>query len=276
MDRLIAAIAGSPVRSLLLTGGIPLGEYTPQVSDIDIIAVLEGKPEERGPDLLRWVSGFSDTALEILFIERAELEKEAPAGVRSFEPLEMYRLHAFDSILLRKHSVVLCGEDCRSAVRELHEKQEIAGILYHVLNRMASQILLDFSAHRPRTSGNEPVIAVGNALARCLYTLFHYELVSKPEALRWGIARFGDEPGCGPLADLFRWLLAWRSIDKRPALNLEEPVLLFRQSIPIYRALIRSRLEERPLPSGEALLEMLHNENTGSSADIPVFSSCIF
>jgi hypothetical protein len=199
-----AILARPPVTSLFLTGGVALGSYSPAGSDVDIVAVLDkqlAETEVQARSRAVWTT-LPNASLTLLM--RHELGQDQLPALQVWAPDNVgpYPFHAMEVILLRDHSVLLWGADCRRELPKFSVREAISETIAHVADRMLPPILATI-AERPLLP-NEASHAHGVAMVmvRCLYTLRTEQLTSKPHAAQWVTARSQEPPALRRLAQL--------------------------------------------------------------------------
>ncbi|MEK7474645.1 MAG: nucleotidyltransferase domain-containing protein [Candidatus Coatesbacteria bacterium] len=232
----VEACRRAPVRSIICSGSIPLGGYIPRHSDIDLLVVTREPPE--GPGWAALLAELGAPSLSAGLIEAGELGKPEPVEIRGLAPRRDYVLHAFDLILLRKYSVVVYGEDVRGSMTDLNERDEITGILAHVRDVMVPAELAKLAAADRVGLAATNILNVAPVMVRCLYTLRHGTLVSKPEALTWAIREFGSRPESAPFVELCRVILD-RMTAEFPGPERDRTIpALFRNAVPAWVAAV--------------------------------------
>jgi hypothetical protein len=209
-----------PVDALFLTGGISLGAYSPEMSDIDLAVVLPAA-EEGGESARAGVLGIVDDlppGIGLLLVERRQLRASEPQGLQVHGRWSRpYALHAMDVILLRDYSILLFGPDCRCEMATYAADDVILGIIDHIVDVMLPPVVAAVEADPALTLGQSGVMGRTCLMARCLVTLHTGELVSKPKAGRWVQAEARRSPRLLPLAALARRFARWheRGLPKR-------------------------------------------------------------
>jgi hypothetical protein len=209
-----------PVDALFLTGGISLGAYSPEMSDIDLAVVLPPAPEgdeSAQAAVLRIVDDLPP-GICMLLVRRDRLPAPEPPALQvEGKWSRPYALHAMDVILLRDYSVPLFGPDCRSETATYAARDEIPGIIDHVVNTMLPPAVAAVSANPALPLGESGVTGLTFLMARCLVTLQTGGLMSKPAAGRWIRAEARRNPRLLPLAALAHRFALWyeRGLPKR-------------------------------------------------------------
>jgi hypothetical protein len=209
-----------PVDALFLTGGITLGAYSPEMSDIDLVVVLPAAAEgdeSAQAAVLRIVDDLPP-GIGMLLVKRDRLPASEPPALqvegRWSRP---YALHAMDVILLRDYSVPLFGADCRREMPTYAAADEISGIIDHVVNTMLPPAVAAVRGDPALALRESGVMGLTFLMARCLVTLKTGGLVSKPASGRWLHAEARRSPRLLPLAALARRFALWyeRGMPKR-------------------------------------------------------------
>lgn len=230
----VRACARLPVRSVVCWGSIPLGGFIPHHSDIDLLFVSAGAPE--GGPWPALLAELGSPSLDPIVVADSDLVLREPRGIRSLAPRRECVLHAMDLILIRRYSVVVEGEDLRGTIPDLKEADEIGGILRHVQDVLVSAELRKLSARGGETAlVATDVLNVAHVMIRCLYTLRHGALASKPAALDWAIGAFGRRAECEPFVRLCRALRAELQDDGTARRELPG---IFRQAEPVWTRLV--------------------------------------
>ena len=222
-ERLLRAtrlLRSCPVEALFLTGGIALGAYSPEMSDIDLVVVLPAAAEGDEPAqaaVLRIVDDLPP-GIGMLLVQRPQLAASEPQALQVHGRWSRpYALHAMDVILLRDYSVPLFGADCRDEMPTYGAADVIFDTIDHVVNTMLPPVVAAVTADPGLALGESGVMGLTFLMARCLVTLHTGELVSKLTAGRWLRARARHDPRFLPLASLARRFALWyeRGLPKR-------------------------------------------------------------
>ena len=200
----------SPVDALYLTGGIPLGAYSPEMSDIDLVVVLSAAASAGSAQAA--VLGIVDDlpGVALLLVERPQLSAPEPEALQVEGSWSRpYALHAMDVILLRDYSVLLFGADCRNEMAAYAASEVIGSIIDHVVNGMLPGVVAAVRADPTLSLDGSNVVGLTFLMARCLVTLHTGQLVSKPMGARWLRAEARRKPHLTPLAAMARRFALW-------------------------------------------------------------------
>lgn len=196
-------LLGSRFIGLYVVGSLALGDFNPDSSDIDFIAVIDGQIDESVINKLRGMhADFAATAspwaarIEAVYVtpdafdltipnSKTYPQVEVEKGTILFNaPLEdgwVFQLHS-----LREHSLVVSGADPHTLMPPTDRKfmpPAVAAI---------SKMWLDDAANDPtwidwlRVVPNQQFVL--KTLCRMLYSLATGDVCSKPPAVRWGQA----------------------------------------------------------------------------------------
>jgi hypothetical protein len=219
------------VDALYLTGGIALGAYSPDMSDIDLVAVLSAAAGGGGSPHGAVLSIVDDLppGIGMLLVERPQFSAPEPKALQvEGSWSRAYVLHGMDVILLRDHSVLLFGADCRDEMAAYASSEVIGGVIDHVVNVMLPGVVAAVRADPTLSLDGSNVGGMTFVMARCLVTLHTGQLVSKPMAARWLRSEARRKPHLIALAAMARRFALWyergRPATVRPrAINAQFP-----------------------------------------------------
>jgi hypothetical protein len=203
-------VLGDQFVGLYLGGSLALGDFNPQRSDIDFVAVTADKlPLEmiaalEAMHMGLWATGAKwAMKLDGSYVPQQVLRHwssdHTPCPFVEADSFEVTNQGSavLQRHIIRQYGVVIAGpspqtlidpvDDLRSAVRDMLEKWW--------------RPLLDDPAWVQQSQGQPFAIL---SMCRALYTLEHGELASKPVAARWGQQALGE-----PWRRLIEWALIW-------------------------------------------------------------------
>ena len=242
----VRPLVAAKLSSVYLTGGVPLGDFRPKWSDINLCVVLE---QALSPDEAQHISAVQ-ADLSRLFLERRTSEWQSWRSIHGvFVPKEIVTtpsaqaacyvvaekgghwstgdpLLPFDRYLLTKSALLWMGEE-----------QLFAPPSKESLILQAEKEFAELSAEKLERRGALWIASEMQALARSLAFWRKRRLIGKTEALKREIA------AGGPLAEQFRF-----------ALQLREQGIL---GIGVHLNLLREQLAAMIEPAGETLRALL-------------------
>ena len=204
LTRLVSDLADEPVQSIILTGGIALGDFSPQMSDIDIVIAVAQPLREYINEIKSKISEYSDLKyydkLDVKLVEEIKLQNESPVffnvdGSR-------YKPHEIDLILLRDYSVILWGKDCRDRITDLDLESSINVTIEHLIRNILPRVVSEIENNPPLDLREYPIAANAFLMSRCICTLYTNKLVSKPESAVWLQSNLYRYPFLSHLSDL--------------------------------------------------------------------------
>lgn len=201
LEMLLAGVGDALGRGLVgayLSGSLALGDFDPRTSDVDLVVVTAGLPDdERFAALAALHEGFRASGspwaamVEAVYVP-AEALREAASGCGRYPVLERERPLAWEPLedawaiqlhTLRRHGVALCGPaaaDLVGPVARADLDRASLGVA-HMWQRDAREdpTWLDWVA------GSREHAFVVLTLCRLLYTLECGDVASKSAAARW-------------------------------------------------------------------------------------------
>ena len=220
MAERIAAILAENAPSILLYGSVPLDDFRPGWSDIDLI-VLTRRPIAPGQadklvnlrqalaaehpvnPFFRCFEGGMLTLERFLSGEEDTVVYWGTSGQRIDR---RYRCDCFSMLELCRHSRLLRGEDIRPLLPQPRQEDLASGVAAH---------LSTIRQYAQQTGASLYSYGWLLDIARCLYTLRTGEIIGKTAAGRWALAQ-----NLCPVPDALRSALAVR---ENPAAALQDP-----------------------------------------------------
>jgi predicted nucleotidyltransferase len=226
VDRMLSALLtgirealGDNLVGVYLRGSLAMGEFIPETSDLDVLAVTEQPVDNAGfaalaamhKELAALPNPYADR-LEIAYIDRRALQRFAP-GLRhpTLEQGEAlaWSEHGSNWILerwvVRQHGIALCGPDPRSLIDPI-SAQELRAAVRDRLRDWADW------AHQPDDPDwllpRAHKAYVVETMCRALYTLAHGELPGKQQAVAWALRALPE-----PWRSTVERSQAWRGDD---------------------------------------------------------------
>jgi hypothetical protein len=214
-------------KSVYLTGGIALGSYSPEMSDVDLVVIVPRPAVTLEPRLTQVLAAVAamPAPFSLLFVEESEFLQPAPQALlysahdASWTP---YTLHAMDLLLLRKHAMRLQGMDYAKMLKPVEEREVMARIVPHIVGTMLPRAQEALAA-RPDLPGEESqVVDLTFVMARGLFTRYNDRVASKPEAARWLQAESLMTPSLFPIAALAGEFADWYERGRPAAVDWTE------------------------------------------------------
>ncbi len=205
------ALAHIPeLRSLMLTGSIPMGAFSKAMSDIDLVGVTSQPVTELANPVRKAfgsIAGPYAEKLGVMLLDQATVESGTARGIvlNAADPQAMQECepHEIDLVMLRKYSALMFGIDFRSHLPKLEEPDVIDDIIGYVVDRLLQR------AGESRPISSDKITNLVFVMSRCLYTLANGTLATKPEAARWLMDRVGGTESLRALADLAGEFSQW-------------------------------------------------------------------
>ena len=206
------AILGDHLIGLYLGGSLALGDFNPDRSDIDFIAVLLEEPSPETILALEkmhtglWSTGSTwARKLDGSYVPQHVLRRwDSNATPCPFvEGNEFYMTNQGSAVvqrhIIRQHGLVVAGPDPGTLVDPL-DAGDLRNALRDNLENWWRPLLENPSW--VRQSKKQPFAIL--TLCRALYTLEHGSVASKPVAARWVMQTIGE-----PWIGLIEWALTW-------------------------------------------------------------------
>jgi predicted nucleotidyltransferase len=211
IKRATELLRGCPVDAVYLTGGIALGAYSPEMSDIDLVVVLSPTARAGASARAAVLDVVDDLPpVAMLLVERAQLSAAEPKALQVEGSWSReYVLHAMDVILLRDYSILLFGADFRNEMATYTVSEVIGSIIDHVVNAMLPGVIAAVRADPALSLDKSNIMGLTFLMARCLVTLQTGHLVPKPMAARWLRAEARRKPHLVPLATMASRFALW-------------------------------------------------------------------
>jgi hypothetical protein len=204
IDALLAgtrAALGDRLIGLYLGGSLVIGDFDPEISDLDLIAAVASDPDEREYEALRamhaelaarWPAW--SNRVEVRYVPRSALAaaRSGTGQIVSISPGEPFHRRALsvewllDWYLLRERSVTLFGPHPRQLVEPIG-REDLAPIVAILARSWGAWV-------RDMRSRKGQAYAV-TCLCRALYTDRHGDQVSKLQAARWARRELPDWAG---------------------------------------------------------------------------------
>ena len=200
-----------PIKSVILTGGLALGEFSTQMSDIDVIALvnepLENYQQEYNLDYAKLRKLALGDRLDVRFVNLSQLGSASMTG-HDLEgsPCELQEI---DIITARKHGIVLAGEDLRRRFAACNETEVIDGIIAHVIDRLLPKTDEAGSREWHGNPWDNPIFQQTFLMSRCIYTLYSGQITTKPASADWLNDQLAALPFLQPLAELASRFAGW-------------------------------------------------------------------
>ena len=207
-------VLGEEFVGMYLYGSLSSGDFDPYTSDIDFLVVTEGLLPDETVEALGAMharvtpgpqAGVRD--LEGCYIPRAEMRRYDPGGAPYpifHEGQTTLGRHGSDWMIqchiLREHGVVVAGPSPREMIDPVSPDD---------LRRGATDVLQGWwveQADHPDWLREKTVLQVFTVqtMCRALYTLRHGDILSKPAAIRWGMAAL-DPPWSALASQASTW-----------------------------------------------------------------------
>jgi predicted nucleotidyltransferase len=195
-------LLGPRLRGIYLYGSLALGDFTPERSDIDFVAVTDG---ELPPDLVEalgemharlareeppWGDELEGSYIPLHLLRRHDPEASLYPSIERGESLRVERHETGGVIqrhLLREHGITLIGPPVRDWIDPVTRedlRREVATSAAEWLEPVGDDPLV--LRHR----GYQAYTVM--TICRMLYTLRHGTVVSKPVAARWAMEELGE------------------------------------------------------------------------------------
>ena len=194
----IRRVLGENLVGVYLRGSLATGDFTPETSDLDLLAVTEQPVSDAEFAALaamhRELAALSNpyaNRVEIAYIDRRALRRYVPGREHpTLEQGEALRWSAHDSNwilerwVVRERGIALCGPDPRTLIDPI----SVEALRAAVRTRLHDW---DEWAHQPddpdwRLPRKHKAYVV-ETMCRALYTLAYGELPSKPQAVAWAL-----------------------------------------------------------------------------------------
>ena len=221
------AVLGDYLVGLYLGGSLALGDFNPQRSDIDFVAVTTDElPPEMVVALKEMHTRLWDTGskwarkLDGSYVPQQVLRRwtpdQAPCPFVEGDSFEITNQGSavIQRHIIREHGVVVAGPDPRTLIDPVDAKG-LRSAMRDMLEKWWRPLLDD--PDWLETNQSQPFAIL--TMCRTLYILEHGVVASKPVAAQWGQQAMGE-----PWAALIQWALAWppdtESNHLVPTLNL--------------------------------------------------------
>ena len=214
----IDSVLGKKLVGLYLHGSCITGDFDENVSDIDLVAVLD---DDLTADQLEALASLHDgiarrnpewhDRVEVVYISRRGLAdfRRLPSPAAVISPGEPFHaIEAGEDWLItwypaRKHGVALIGPPADEVIPIISRDEYVEAVRSHMRS---------FPSHLPVSPHLGALAYAILTMCRGLYTLEHGELVSKAQAAAWAERRLPQ------WSELIRSARAWRqSGEKSPA-----------------------------------------------------------
>lgn len=221
----------------MLFGGITLGAFSPNWSDVDLIVWVnpgEVTPHLRERALYLWNHLAERPLGTLLYLYVAPMTvlggpmnvagggvPGQPSSLRVYRHkarwMEGYPLSLPDTVSLRRYGAVLAGRDVRSDLPEVPDDWPVV-YLRERLEQLIRAVSAQVGPYGPdvakaaREWGAEGIMTEPLWCARHLYSVMAGDMLSKEDAAAWYIERFGG----GPLAEALTLILGWRELGSAP------------------------------------------------------------
>jgi predicted nucleotidyltransferase len=228
----IRGALGDNLVGVYLRGSLAMGDFIPQTSDIDVLAVTE-RPVDDAEFAALAALHARIAALPHAFANRMEMAYIDREALKRFEPGQRHPTlgqgetltwseHRDNWILerwaVREHAVTLLGPDPRTLIDAITSDE------IHAAVRTRLRDWVDWADQPDDPEWLAPrshKAYVVETMCRALYTLEHGELVSKPRAVAWAIATLPE-----PWRALVVRSRRWRT-DKTVDLSIVPEVMRF-------------------------------------------------
>jgi hypothetical protein len=200
-----------PLKSVILTGGLALGAFSTQMSDIDVIALvnepLENYRQRYGANYARLRNLAWGDRLDVKFVSLSQLGSASMTG-HDLEGASC-ELHEIDVIIARKHGILLTGDDLHDQLEAFNETEVIDGIIAHVIDRLLPKTDEAGSQNWAGNPWDNPIFQQTFLMSRCLYTLYTGQITNKPASADWLNDQLAALPFLQPLAELASRFAGW-------------------------------------------------------------------
>jgi predicted nucleotidyltransferase len=214
----------TPVSSIILTGGLALGAFSKEMSDIDIVIIIKDPLHKNKKLFIQQLKKIQKlkygNKVDLKFIEEKELKKAYPIS-KNLDG-STYRLHEIDLILLKKYSKLLYGKDYRKLIKKYDEKTEIPKTIKHISKKMLPSALKKVKNSKSQKVIDEIIIPYTFLMSRSIYSLYNNKLTTKPESAKWIKKNLKKYPYLKDLSELASEFAGWYKKGKPEKLDLKD------------------------------------------------------
>jgi hypothetical protein len=187
----IQRILGTKLVGLYLAGSLVIGDFDPDISDIDLVAALSSDIDEREfEELQKMHSAFAnqhkgwDDRIEVCYISVAALNavRSRTSNIANISPGEPFHMRESsrewlsDWYLVREMGIALCGPSPKTIIEPISKDEFIQTIKGHA--KAWSEWIHDMHGRRSQAYA---ILT----MCRALYTCKNGEQVSKKKAALW-------------------------------------------------------------------------------------------